>query len=222
MRHECAVRPEDLGPYLLGQLPPEEAALVEEAVASCASCTVEVERLRPVAAALARGTAPLEEVSPEAPMPALDRVLASVHDETVAQRRRWRTRMALAAASVVLLVAAVVGAAVVLGGGSQGRDISLSGRTSATGSAMVVSKGWGTAITLEVSGLTPGKSYGAWVADRSGDRVPAGTFRPTADGSAHLSLGASLDLDQASSMGVSELGGGGDVLKADLQPELTG
>jgi hypothetical protein len=216
MRHECAVRPEDLGPYLLGQLGRNEAALVEEAVSSCASCSAEVERLRPVAAALARASAPVEEAAPRAPSPALDRVLASVHGERAAQRRRWRTRVTLAAASVVLLGAALVGAFVAVGHDTGGRDVALSGRTPATGNATVSSQPWGTEITLDVRGLTPGKSYGAWLADVSGKRVPAGTFRPMADGTARLDLGASLALDQAGTVGVTELGGT-DVLQADLQ-----
>lgn len=36
MRHECSVRAVDLGPYLLGQLDPDEAARVAAAVDSCA------------------------------------------------------------------------------------------------------------------------------------------------------------------------------------------
>jgi hypothetical protein len=220
MRHECAVRPEDLGPLLLGQLGRDEAALVAEAVASCPSCSLEVERLAPVAAAMAQVSLPLDDAAPAAPPPALERVLEAVRREQAASRRRLRTRMLLAAASVVLLVAAAVGAAVAIGGDSGGRDIALTGQASASGSAVVSERRWGTAITLDVHGLRPGKAYGAWLSDSKGQRVGAGTFRPTADGSAHLELGASLRLGQASWMGVTQLGGD-DVLKAELRPKLS-
>ena len=215
MRHECSVRPEDLGPFLLGQLSQDEAAVVAEAVASCPSCTAEVDRLVPVTAALARVTLPLDEPAATAPSPALEKVLDSVRGERAASRRRLRTRVALAAASVVVLAAAVLGAVVQVRGGD-GRDVAFVGRSSAWGSAVVAERGWGTSIELDVGGLRPGRTYGAWLADRKGQRVPAGTFTPTADGRAHLRLGASMTLTEAGAVGVSQLDGG-DVLTAELR-----
>jgi anti-sigma factor RsiW len=218
MRHECAVRPEDLGPYLLGQLAPDEGVLVAEAVDSCASCTAEVERLQLVVQALARTTASLEEPAPPAPAPAFDRVLATVHGERLDRRRRRHRRIGLVAAALVLVVAAGVGAVARSMSGNDaaaGRDVALTGTRPAAGSVEVSERRWGTALTLEVRGLTPGKSYGAWLADGSGERVGAGTFRPTADGSARVELAAALRLPDADTVGVTELGGD-DVLRASL------
>ncbi len=144
------VRAEDLGPYLLGQLDPAEAARVAEAVTSCASCTAEVQALRPVVVALAYAGPPLDESAAQAPDPALERVLSSVHEERRAQHRRWRTRVYLAAAAVVLLAAAAVGGVVTLRSDSGQREVVLSGATSAAGTADVSAKAWGTAITLKV------------------------------------------------------------------------
>jgi hypothetical protein len=219
VRHECAVRPEDLGPFLLGQLGPDQAALVAESIKSCPSCTLEVERLVPVAAAISRVSLPLEDAA-SAPSPALERVLKSVRSEQAASRRRLRTRVTLAAASVVLLLAAVVGALVTGGDDNDGRDIALTSQSSAWGKAMVAERGWGTAISLDLGGLKPGETYGAWLADSKGERVPAGTFRPTANGTVHLDLGASMTLTQASTMGVTQRGGA-DVLTADLGAKLS-
>lgn len=222
MRHECSVRPEDLGPFLLGQLRHDEATIVAEAVATCPSCTAEVERLVPVAAALARVPMPVDEDAAIAPSPALERVLASVRDERAAVRRRVRSRVVLAAASVAVLCAAVVAGVLGLRDGSDGRDIALVGRSSAWGDAVVAERGWGTAITLNVGGLRPGTTYGAWLADRKGQRVPAGTFKPTADGQAHVVLAASMSLSEADAIGVTVIdnGAGADVLTADLGPRL--
>jgi hypothetical protein len=99
--------------------------------------------------------------------------------------------------------------------GSSGRDVTLIGEGAAAGSVVVSPRDWGSALVLDVRGLAPGKAYGAWLADESGQRVPAGTFRPASDGSARLNLGASLRPGDAATVGVTELGGE-DVLRADL------
>lgn len=220
MRHECRVRPEDLGPYLLGQLGIAEAAAVDEALESCPSCTAEVQRLRPVVQALARGSAPGDDQPPAAPTPALERVLATVRDERSERSRRPRGRVAAMVAAVALVLASVVGAVVLSGGddgaGGAAREVALTSTTSAAGTVEMWERGWGTALILEVRGLSPGTAYGAWLADRSGDRVPAGSFRPTADGTARVDLSASLRLPEASAIGVSEIGGA-DVLHGDLR-----
>jgi hypothetical protein len=218
MRHECSVRAEDLGPYLLGQLDPDEAARVAAAVDSCACCAEEVRRLRPVVLALANGVVPeLDEDVLKAPAPALDRALASVHDVRAARRRRLLNRAGLAAAALVLVIATAVGAVMIAGGddGSNDRDVTLIGQGAAAGTVVLSQRDWGSALVLEVRGLAPGKAYGAWLADESGQRVPAGTFRPVSDGSARLNLGASLRPGDAATVGVTELGGK-DVLRADL------
>jgi hypothetical protein len=217
MRHECSVRAEDLGPYLLGQLDPEEAALVAAAVDSCACCAEEVRRLRPVVVALAGGAPGLDDAAVRAPAPALDRALASVHDARAAHRRRVLNRVGLAAAALVLVIATAVGAVVIAGGDdrSSDRDVTLVGQGAAGGSVVLSPRDWGSELVLDVRGLAPGKAYGAWLADESGKRVPAGTFRPASDGSARLNLGASLRPGDAATVGVTELGGD-DVLRADL------
>jgi hypothetical protein len=217
MRHECSVREEDLGPYLLGQLDPYEARRVAEAVDSCACCTEEVRRLRPVVQALARGVPGLDDEPIPAPEPALDRALATMHDAQAARRRRARSRAVLAAAALVLVIAGAVGGVVIAGGEDRpsSRDVTLIGQGAATGSVELSRREWGSALVLEVNGLAPGKAYGAWLADESGQRVPAGTFRPTSDGSARLEGAASLRLGDAATVGVTELGGE-DVLRATL------
>ncbi len=106
MRHDCSVRAEDLGPYLLGQLSDIEAAGLKHDIDACPSCTAEVERLRPVVVALALATAPSEDAAVTAPVPALDRVLHSVRTEQAAIRRRRRTTAIAVAASLVLLLGA--------------------------------------------------------------------------------------------------------------------
>ena len=216
MRHDCATHPEELGPYLLGHLGAEESLLVTAAVESCPVCAAEVDRLRPVVLALSRGLGRLDQPS-AAPSPALDRVLASVHGE-LARKRRTRRQSALVAAALLLVMLTVAGSLVLTGrgGGPRDRRVALIGRPGVAGSVAVSPQRWGTALVLDLRGLTPGRPYGAWLADRSGKRTPAGTFTATDDGSAKLDLGAALPLAEAGAVGVTGLGDGVDVLQAAL------
>lgn len=206
MRHECAVRAEDLGPYLLGQLDPGEAAEVADAVRECPLCAAEVAELRPVVHALSRAQ-PGDHEPVRAPAPALDRVLAAVH------RPARRQRVLLGAAAAVVVAAVLSAVLLVRGAGPDpAQHVALTGRPGTSGVMSVSREPWGTAIELDVRGLTPGATYGAWLADRAGKRVGAGTFRPGSGGTVQLALSSGLPLDQAGAVGVTEIGGA-DVLR---------
>jgi len=97
----------------------------------------------------------------------------------------------------------------------------VSGSTSASGHAIVSSREAGTAITLDVQGLAPETAYGAWLADGTGKRVPAGTCRLLPEGTVRLDLGASMTLDVAAQVGVAALGRGGEVVTAAIPAEPT-
>lgn len=212
MRHDCLLRAEDLGPYLLGGLEQQDRDRVAQLLLECPTCAAEVERLAPVVAALGRvpvGTTapPVVRLAPAG----LDRVLASMAKERAGRRRRVLTRVGLAAAGVAVVSAAAAG---LLGrAGDDGQEVALAGGGGAAGTAVVADRGWGTSVSLEVRGLRPGRTYGAWLADERGDRTSAGTFRATADGTARLDLAASLRLGRARVVGVTLLGGP-DVLRA--------
>jgi anti-sigma-K factor RskA len=217
MKHQCQVLPEDLGPYLLGQLEPDEEARIAALVADCPSCTAEVRALRPVVAALALSgdsADPTPHAATGPPPAGLDGVLSTVHRERARRRSRsWR----IAAAAAVVVLALGLGAVTVLvrDGGDDGRRVTLSGQGTARGGAVVAERAWGTAITLTVTGLQPGRPYGAWLENRSGDRVPAGTFTATTDGTMRLDLSALMRLDDAAAVGVTQLDGK-DVLRHDF------
>jgi hypothetical protein len=226
MRHQCLVLPEDLGPFLLGQLDQPEEARVQALVAECPTCVAEIRALRPVVAALGTASAASQQpaeparrpgpvVAPAAPAPGFDGVLTAVHLER-AQRRR-RPAWLLAAAAAVLAVAVTLGAVAVLArsGDNAGREVALVGQGHAHGTAVVAQRDWGTSIALTVSGLQPGKPYGAWLEDKSGDRVPAGTFTPRSDGTVRLDLSALMSVHDAAAMGVTQLDGD-DVLRYDF------
>lgn len=228
VNHSCRVSEEDLGPYLLGQLPSGRAEEVAAEVASCPSCAAEVARLRPVVTAMTAASAPEDlgrRTAPLADPSSLAEVLASVRR---AQRSRSRRRAAIAAGGLAAAVALGAAVPVFLGAGEQDRRVALarSGAASpesadATASMVLSERGWGTAIKLEVSGLRPEQTYGVWLERREGGRLPAGSFRPDDDGTVQISLSSALDLSDSAAVGVAVLPGGVvadavDVLSADL------
>jgi hypothetical protein len=203
-----------LGPYLLGQLDANERLAVEDHLAECHSCAVEIAELRPVIDLLPRLDPAHLAGQREVPSPLL---AARIVREVARRRRRGLVRLALGAAACAALVVALV-----LGGGAldrQGDDVTRRplvavGAAATSGEAGLVERSWGTHVTLELEGLTPGTDYGAWLERADGSRVLAGTFR--ADGtSIRLTLGAALPLDEGRAVGVSTLDGQ-DVLRAEL------
>jgi hypothetical protein len=227
--HRCDVEAEDLGPLLLGQLTPGRAREVARSVAACPLCAAEAAELAPVVGALRAYPPPDalvdEPVGPEAA--GLETVLASVRSERSSRHRR-RSLLAAAAAVAVLGLAAV---ATSFGTGAPDRpppaqatvEVRLDGSAGGQGRAALTPRRWGTAIALEVSGLDPAARYGVWLAAEDGGRLPAGSFRPTAEGSAEVRLSAGLPLDAGRVLGVTQLPGGAGAPAVDvLEARLTG
>ncbi len=219
VRHDCGLTAEDLGPYVLGQLEAGEHRRVSGLLSGCASCRAEVARLVPVAGALKADVVPPPAVAPAL---VLDRALAAVHAAgartTAHRRRRW----ALVTAAV-LLPAALAGLLLTglprAGRTAPGTQVTLAGSGGAGGAVRVEARAWGSALTLDVHGLTPGRTYGAWLADSASHRLPAGTVRATASGSAHLGLASALRVRETRTFGVTEIGGQ-DVLLGAVRPPL--
>jgi anti-sigma-K factor RskA len=223
VRHDCDVSPEELGPYLLGHLPPDEAERVRDAVQRCPVCAAEVAQLSPVVTALAAASpavAPPPAFGPTGVDEAVLRgVLARVaRERRASRRRRW------AVAGVAAAVAGVLGTAGllltgVLGERDAGRRVQLAGGP-VSGSAVLVDAEQGTRIALEVTGLAPGR-YGVWLEDQEGQRVSAGSFRPDAEGGARVDLLAGLPLEDSEAIGVT-VAGGEDLLREELAPGQAG
>lgn len=213
--HRCEVQPEDLGPFLLGQLTPGRARAVARQVAACPLCAAEAASLTPVVAAL-RAYPPPDVVVREAASsgggarPAgLGAVLAGVQAE---RGRRSRRRALVAAAATVAVLGVGTPAALVLIDSpdrpttpSNAVDVRLDGTPGSAGRAVLDARRWGTAISLEVRGLDPSARYGVWLAAADGGRVPAGSFRPTTAGTVELQLASALPLASGRVIGVSRL-----------------
>lgn len=199
---------DDLGAYVLGALPDEDAERVRAHLAGCVACRAEHEQLAGMPELLDLLDADVERPAaiPRAGM--REAVLAGVRREredaaTAAPsraraRRRtwWRGRpafglgSAVAGAAAAIAVLAISGA---LGGGStDGRmRVSLTAAASAARASAELDDGpGGTRVALRVRGLAPthaGQAYEVWFVRREG-RVSAGTFTVGRDGSADVRL----------------------------------
>jgi hypothetical protein len=211
----CRDWAERLGPYLLGQLDGTERLRVEDHLAHCGGCSAETAELRPVVELLPRLDPSDLGSRKEMPSPLL--AARIVREVTAHRRRRVRVRLAWAAVACVVVVAlAVAGTRLVDRPDSDvtSRSLVAVDASGLSGDADLAERAWGTQVSLDLSGLTPGTDYVAWLERPDGSRVPAGSFH--ADGSTvRLTLAAALPLDEGSAVGVSTIEGE-DVLRASL------
>ena len=222
VRHDCDVSPEELGPFLLGHLPEDEAERVRSAVQRCPVCSAEMASLEPVVVALSAASPPV------VPEPGRDRVdevvlhgvLATVaRERRTSRRRRWALVAVAAVAAGLLALGGLLLTGVLGSRDDDGRRVELA-RGPVNGSALLVDAEQGTRIALEVAGLGPGR-YGVWLEDRAGQRVSAGSFRPDANGWAHVDLQAGLPLQDTQAIGMT-VAGGDDLLRADIADQGPG
>jgi hypothetical protein len=73
----------------------------------------------------------------------------------------------------------------------------------ATASAVLTPRGWGTEIALEVAGLRPGAVYNIWLRRTDGTRVAAGSFTAVRSPLMRVDAACALAADQAFGIGVS-------------------
>ena len=116
------------------------------------------------------------------------------------------TVVVVAAAAAVLVVAGVVAVGLTRSDGRGGEEVALTGPEggSATGTAVLTPRGWGTEIDLEVEGLDPGTVYNVWLRRSDDTRFAAGSFVAVrSTGSMTVDTACALQADQAAGIGIS-------------------
>lgn len=110
------------------------------------------------------------------------------------QLRRWRRATVLSAAAATI-VAVLFGATLLhtqTPSPPEGTPLIATAGVSASGSASLQAKPWGTALTLQLQGLPQGDSFTAWVTAPNGTRSIAATWTPSPDGHATLTGAANI------------------------------
>jgi hypothetical protein len=196
----CTAWQEHLAGWLVAQLAPAEEAALLEHLDACAACRAEADSLLAVAAVSLGadpGGEPWRPAVDEPPPPDLaDRIVAQVARE---RRVRWGRR----AAVVLVGAAAVVVAVLALSPDAERLDgqpvVFALQAPGVDASAVVAPDGGGSIVELTAVGLDPEVTYALWLTPPGGsyrDRIPAGTFRPDADGAVDVRLRSALPPDE--------------------------
>jgi len=191
-----------LGSYVLGSLDPADRATLDAHLPGCPACREELASYAALPALMSRlSINQVRQPTPTVPPTVLSRALNTVAAErnsTVTQLRRWRRATvgsAAAAAAAATIVAVVLGATL---GHTQtpsppeGTPLIAAAGVSASGSALLQAKPWGTAVSLQLQGLPQGDSFTAWVTAPNGTRSIAATWTPAPNGRATLTGAANI------------------------------
>ena len=209
---------EDVAPYALGALPPDDARAFEEHLTECDLCRTDLETLRPVVNALSASPERVE------PPPELRRDLMAVVEREAAERRRaasptrdrstaehswtrWLPRPlpALAAACVVLVVGIGIGIGLT---GDAARSVT--GDAPPGVKATLQLEDDGGKLVLDGMDAPPqGKVMQVWIVHgENGKPEPTDAlFRPNRDGRASVAVPG--DMDDVTRVMVSEEPEGG-------------
>lgn len=192
----------------LGALSPEERAGLLAHLDGCAECRDLARELAQTASVLA--FVDRDELSGTSVPPALtERVLGALHDDAVADRRRRRVRAGAVLAAVGAIAASLV-LLVTLGApaGTSGTHTQvLSGPSTATATAVLATRQWGTAITFSEHGLPAGGVYSVAMRTSTGSWWTAGSYRTVAGHAVTAQMSCYVQLSRITGIRVTDAAG---------------
>ncbi len=183
--------------YTLGALDPDDRRAFETHMATCSLCAAELAALAPLPALIAK-TDP-DDVGRH-PLPAQAAAIAATaryEVRSIQRRTRWWQAVAagVAAASIAVIATLVIDR-------DDGVDrpptqaTAVVRSTAGTTNVAVSRRGWGTEITLDITGLPNRDGYQLWTVDDSGTWVHAATWSPTPTGNVRLTGASRTPTDQ--------------------------
>jgi Putative zinc-finger len=211
----------DVGAYAMGLLEEPDRQAFEDHLAGCSTCAVEIAQLSPMAGLL-RGIDPVQAPAEEPPGATVTDLLSR---RAAAQRHRTRWQAALGAAAGIALIAGGVGIGVATAssGGSAGSTVTVTGQlhsatdalTGVAGTVGLVSKPWGTQVTMDLSKVRGPLECELVAVSTTGERrVVMGWLVPAAgyglpDHPAHLIIegGTSISMASLASLAVDTVNG---------------
>jgi anti-sigma-K factor RskA len=173
--------------YTLGALDADDRRAFETHMATCSLCATELAALAPLPALIAKADPDDVERLPVPAQAAAIAATARQEMRAIQRRARWWQAVAagVAAASIAVIATLVVD-------GNDGADrpatqtATVISSTAATTDVSVSPRGWGTEITLDITGLPSRDGYQLWTIDATGTWVNAATWSPTPTGNVRL------------------------------------
>jgi hypothetical protein len=193
----CRAHADDIGPFVLGALEPEEMDAIRRHLASCPACAAEARSLSRLPSLLdsAQAEDRIEVLPPRLEDEVLDRFVRE-RASSRRPRRSW-PRLAIPAVAVAALIAGIL--VVALPGGTTAAyahaDLwSLPAGGGAEGSADVAEVPAGTRVKLRADHLPVrrGSSYELWCVRTDGRWINGGSFQARPDGTAAAELTAAV------------------------------
>jgi Putative zinc-finger len=186
-----SIQHSDIGAYSLGLLEPHDRRAFEEHLAGCSSCAAELAALSPMAELL-RGIEPVEAPGGDAGQPGQAAVTQLIRRRAARERQRARWQVVLGAAAAVVLLAGGIAVGVVTApgqGGPGAAQLTVVGQrhsatdpvTGVAGTVGLVSKAWGTQVTMDLSKVRGPLECELVAVSRTGERrVVLGWLVPAA------------------------------------------
>jgi len=185
-----------LGSYVLGSLDRADRAALDAHLPGCPACREELASYAALPALMSRlSIDQVRQPTPTVPPTVLSRALntvAAARNSTVTQLRRWRRATVLSAATIVAVLFGATLLHTQTSSPPEGTPLIATAGVSASGSASLQAKPWGTAVSLQLQGLPQGDSFTAWVTAPNGTRSIAATWTPSPDGRATLTGAANI------------------------------
>jgi hypothetical protein len=178
---ECKEIRQLLGVYVVGAIDPAERALVDEHLGQCQLCRDELAGLAGLPAMLSR--VPAADVEwldatgtelPELQEPS-DEMLASLLRK-VSVKQRSRLRRSVAAAAAAAVIAAGGAAAAMQLTGQVTSDVAKAASAGVSAVVDYAPTAWGTAMRVQVTGISSGTKCQFWVVGKNGRTSYAGTW----------------------------------------------
>jgi hypothetical protein len=203
----CREWRQQLGAYVLGQLPEDERVATSAHIEGCAACRAEVESLAPLAELLPRADPAQLAAAPAPPAQLADRIAAQIEREGGRRKGRQRRRLAIGLSGATAAAAAAVLLAIVLHSPGSGADNSqtVTFRSLPRGvtiAATLQPRPFGTEIRMDVHGIRSGTLCRVFLRRADGTVMPAGSFHYRYAGSRQAVLTSALDLSTARAVGV--------------------
>ena len=187
-----------LGSYVLGSLEPADRASLDAHLPGCPACREELASYAAIPALMSRVSIDqVRQHSPLVPPAVLSRALDAVALDragTLTQLHRWR-RATVVSAAAATIVAVLFGAPLghtQTSSPPEGTALVAAAGVSASGSALLQAKPWGTAVSLQLQRLPQGDGFTAWVTAPNGTRSIAATWTPAPNGRTTLTGAANI------------------------------